>query len=79
MNEREHRALEVLFAKGPVDIEVVQRKAHRAWVLVSQFFTKQECSDLMTARDHARIGEGRGEWDQICARVRDRLVKEGLK
>jgi len=66
-------AFDILAAKGPVDVESVKRKVDRAMKQVRPFLTDREVGQLFTAQDHAYMGEGRGEWDGLIKKIRERL------
>ena len=73
-----HSALRRTFdrfaAKGPVNIPGAQKSAHQAYEDLKHLFTQEEKNHLSTARGHALdVGEGRGEWDRVCAQIRKRL------
>ncbi len=49
-----------------------QRQADVAWLHLKRYLTTTELQDLSTARGHATppCQEGRGELDEVCARIR---------
>jgi len=67
--------LDQFLQKGPVCIPSVDRKiwspSNIQWV--KQFITEHEYMGLLTAQNHAEMGEGRGEWDDIATQIRERL------
>lgn len=83
MTERE--AFEFYAAKAPVfqrcgrgdwlPRQLVDGVRHAFWAALLTV----DRSDLDTAVDHARIGEGRAEFDAVCARIRERLWPEAKR
>lgn len=68
------RVFERYAAKGPVNIPGAQKSAHQAYEEFKHLLTPEEKSRLSTARGHALdVGEGRGEFDRVCADIRKRL------
>lgn len=67
----------IVFAKGPVNHESSQRAFERSYSAVRPFLTSSEHAELMVAHSHATgfSNEGRGEWDDICKRIRKRIFE----
>lgn len=68
-------AFEVLAAKGPVDLYGPQTKARQALKVLddAHLLHHEERVALVVGQSHALTGEGRGEFDGACARIRARL------
>jgi len=68
--------LDQFLQKGPVDIPSVQYKiwSPKNIEYVKQFLTEDEWFYLSIAESHSvLVGEGRGEWDDIVVKIRERL------
>lgn len=68
--------LDQFLQKGPVDIPSVQYKIWSPAIIeyVRNIITDEEWFQLGIAHGHAvDVGEGRGEWDDIAGRIRERL------
>lgn len=59
-----YQAWKILKEKGPVNIPVVQEKVQRCIDVVRPYLSSGEWNDLMIARGHSELGEGREEWGQ---------------
>lgn len=65
---------EVFASKGPVNIRGAQFQYENARRHIEGLLLPEERSALSTARSHAiDCGEGRGEWDALCATLAQRL------
>lgn len=60
-------------AKAPVDIPGAQRIAKKIWPKLKEHLTLEERDAVSIAIGHALIGEGRGEFDLIADKIKDRL------
>lgn len=68
-------AFKVFSDKGSVNIPTSQQAATQAYKVFNGLLTDRERGDLQTAVGHSLIGEGRGEFDAVCQRIRLRLWK----
>lgn len=59
--------------KGCVNRPGPKATARKAYRQVEPHLTRDEIRALQVAGSHATTGEGRGEWDAVCARIRARL------
>lgn len=72
-------AFNLYASKAPVNIEGAQQQAHRAWEVIKKHLTEEEKNQLNTAQDHAlNCGEGRGEHDAVCKKIREDLAERLL-
>lgn len=72
------KEFEVYAAKGPVNVPGAQRRADRAVRAFWDMLIADEKSALLVARSHARLGEGREEFDKVIVRVRARLKRDAV-
>jgi hypothetical protein len=65
--------------QSPCERRGCTANAHRAWEIIKKHLTEEEITKLGTARSHAiDCGEGRGEHDALCKKIREDLVERLL-
>lgn len=67
---------EAFAAKRPVNVPGAQVRAQKAYERIVHLFTDEERTQLSIAWNHATgtgLNEGRGEFDSVCKKIRERL------
>lgn len=67
---------DIVKQKGPVNIITSQQAFENSWVKVLPFISESDRNELMIARSHSALGEGRGEWDSVAKRIEKELLKK---